>query len=91
MANTKSAAKFARTTAKRTASNRAVTSTIKNVTRKFRDTVSTGTKEESVAALKATASRLDKAASSGVIHKNAAARRKSRLAKALAKKTVAAA
>lgn len=47
--------------------------------------VTAGTKDAAQESLKAAMSALDKAAKKGVIHKNTASRRKSRLAKAIAK------
>ena len=79
MANTKSAAKRARQTTKRTARNRTVLTALKGKT-KIARTVP-GDKKATAQAL---VSSLDKAAKRGVIHKNAANRRKSRLAKRLA-------
>ena len=78
MANTKSAAKRARQTIKRTAHNRTVLTALKGKTKAVRS--ATGDK----AAAQALVSDLDKAVKRGVIHKNAANRRKSRLAKKLA-------
>jgi small subunit ribosomal protein S20 len=60
---------------------RVVTSTIKDV-RKF---VAAGSKTEAATSLAAAYQALDKAAKTGVIKKNTASRKKSRLAKALAK------
>ncbi len=82
MANTKSAAKRARQTTKRTLRNRRVLTTLKTETKRHLaggtdKTVTRATYEKLV-------SELDKAAKRGVIHKNAADRRKSRLAKKLA-------
>ncbi len=78
MANTKSAAKRARQTPKRTARNRTVLTAIKGKTKAAR--AASGDK----ALAQALVSDLDKAVKRGVIHKNAANRRKSRLAKKLA-------
>ena len=82
MANTKSAAKRARQTIKRTLRNRRVLTTLKTETKRHAaggtdKTVTRATYEKLV-------SELDKAAKRGVIHKNVADRRKSRLAKKLA-------
>ena len=78
MANTKSAAKRARQTIKRAARNRTVLTAIKSKTKAVRSAA--GDK----AAAQTLVSDLDKAVKRGVIHKNAANRRKSRLAKKLA-------
>lgn len=78
MANTKSAAKRARQTIKRTARNRTVLTALKSKTKSVRG--ASGDK----AMAQGLVSELDKAVKRGVIHKNAANRRKSRLAKKLA-------
>ena len=83
MANIKSAAKRARQAVKRAAHNSSIISGLKTEQRKFRKAVAAGdataVKEGSVRL----ASALDKAAKRGVIHKNVAARGKSRLNRAL--------
>ncbi|MFQ3578349.1 MAG: 30S ribosomal protein S20 [Verrucomicrobiia bacterium] len=84
MANTKSAAKHARTSLVRRQRNNAVKSELKTRTRTFRASISAGDKEAATKAYTALSSRLDSAAKRGVIHKNAANRSKSRIAKALA-------
>ena len=76
MANTKSAAKRARQTIKRTARNRTVLTTLKSKSKTVRSATGDGKAEATVFV-----SELDKAVKRGVIHKNAANRRKSRLAK----------
>ncbi len=78
MANTKSAAKRARQTTKRAARNRTVLTALKGKTKAAR------AKTSDTTAQRALVSGLDKAVKRGVIHKNAANRRKSRLAKRLA-------
>jgi small subunit ribosomal protein S20 len=76
MANIKSQKKRIKTNAKRHERNKATKSELK--TRVKTATKAIGT-DESDAAVRAAVKRLDMAASKGVIHKNAAARRKSRL------------
>lgn len=79
MANTKSAAKRARQTARRFSRNRSVLSRLhKGQKRAF-----AGVKADGVQIRKAI-SEIDKAAKRGIIHRNAAIRRKARLNKALA-------
>jgi small subunit ribosomal protein S20 len=79
VANIKSQKKRILTNAKRTERNKAVKSELKTrVKNAGRDA---GT-DEGAEALRIAQKRLDKAASKGVIHKNQAARRKSRLMKA---------
>jgi small subunit ribosomal protein S20 len=76
VANIKSQKKRIKTNAKRAARNKAVRSELK--TRVKTATVAAGT-EQGDDALRAALRRLDMAAAKGVIHKNQAARRKSRL------------
>ena len=85
MANTKSAAKRARQTIKRTARNRTVLTAIKGKAKTAK-----GATGDGKAAVTALVSELDKAVKRGVIHKNAANRRKSRLAKKAAAPAAAA-
>jgi small subunit ribosomal protein S20 len=85
MPNTKSAAKAMRQSRRRQATNQATKSKVKNATRILKKSLSEGNAQDAAEALKKTMSALDKAAKKGVIHKNTASRKKSRLAKALAK------
>ena len=85
MPNTKQAEKRMRVTAKRTARNRKVKSTVKTTVRRFSETLAQGSMEVAGDKFLAVVKTLDKAASKGVIHKNVAARKKSRLAKRLNK------
>lgn len=78
MANIKSQKKRILTNAKAAERNRAVRSEMKTRVKKAGSTVGT---DENEAAVRAAVKRLDAAASKGVIHKNTAARRKSRLMK----------
>lgn len=78
MANIKSQKKRILTNAKAAERNKAVRSELK--TRLKSAVASIGT-DNAVAAGRLAQKKLDKAATKGVIHKNAAARRKSRLAK----------
>ncbi len=89
MANIKSSAKSARQTITRTARNRSIKAGIKSLTKKFQRIVREGGDGESP--YRAVVSDLDRAVKRGVIHKNTAARRKSRLAKRLAASRPAAA
>ncbi|MBM7117564.1 30S ribosomal protein S20 [Archangium primigenium] len=82
MANTKSAEKRNRQAQKRRARNINVRTTVKDAVKTLRDTLTTDT-AKAPEAFKAAASRLNKAASKGVVHKRAASRRISRLAKAV--------
>ena len=78
MANIKSQKKRILTNAKAAERNRAVRSELKMCVKKAESTVGT---DENEAAVRAAVKRLDSAVSKGVIHKNTAARRKSRLMK----------
>lgn len=80
MANTKSAAKRARQTTRRTLRNRSVLSRLRTFTKQVGTEANRGA--ESVRAL---VSEIDKAAKRGILHKNAANRRKARLKKLAAK------
>ena len=80
MANIKSQKKRVLTNAKREERNKAVKSELKTRTKKALS--STGS-ENADADLRTAVKRLDMAAAKGVIHKNEAARRKSRLMKKL--------
>ena len=77
MANIKSAEKRIRQTAKRRARNQAATSHLRTAVKKYRQADAAGRAK----ALPATYSEIDLALKTGVIHRNAAARYKSRLAK----------
>jgi small subunit ribosomal protein S20 len=78
MANIKSQKKRNITNAKRHERNKAVKAELKTRTKRVEATLGT---DDSDDAVKAAIKRIDSAASKGVIHKNAAARKKSRLMK----------
>ena len=82
MANTKSAEKRNRQAQKRRARNINVRTTVKDAVKTLRDTLTTDA-GKAPDAFKAAASRLNKAAAKGVLHKRTASRRISRLAKAV--------
>lgn len=86
MANTKSAIKAARKTERQTLRNKAVKTRLKTLHKKFEATATGDDKEAIRSAGAAYASAMDRATKSGVVHRNAAARAKSHIAKALAKK-----
>jgi small subunit ribosomal protein S20 len=79
MANTKSAAKRARQTLKRSARNRRVLTRLRGMQRQVRSNASVDAKQ-----VVDMISAVDKAAKRGIIHRNAARRRKARLNRALA-------
>jgi small subunit ribosomal protein S20 len=80
MANHFSALKRARQTEKRTARNRANTSRVRTALRSLRESIAAGDKTAAGKIYTETVSALDKAIQKGVLHKNTAARYKSRLA-----------
>jgi len=82
VANIKSQIKRNRQTIVRTERNKAVRSELKTRT-KNASVAATEVAENAAELVRAAQKRIDSAASKGVIHKNAAARRKSRLAKKL--------
>jgi small subunit ribosomal protein S20 len=79
MANHFSALKRARQTEARTENNRANTSRLRTALRKLRQTLESGDAKQAKTAFGSTVSMIDKAVKKGVIHKNTAARYKSRL------------
>jgi small subunit ribosomal protein S20 len=82
MPNNASAEKRMRQERKRRMHNRMVKSIVKTQITKARQAIA-GQVEDAEAAVRAAVSELDRAAKKGVIHKNNAARRKSRLMKQL--------
>ncbi len=91
MANIKSSAKRARQSVKRRARNRYYQATARTYVKKARAQVETGDVETAEVTIQQAIKALDKAAQKGIIHKNNAARRKSRLVKAFNKAKAAAA
>ncbi len=85
MANTRSAEKRIRQTKRRTLRNKMVKSRVRTAIRRFREALTTGDREAVMAAFARASRELDKAALKGIIHKNAANRRKSRLSQAIAR------
>ena len=81
MANTKSAAKRARQTERRSLRNRSVLTRIRTLSKR------PGEAEAKPSNIAALLSAIDKAAKRGIIHRDAANRRKARLARARAIKT----
>lgn len=81
MANTKSAIKAARKTARLTVRNKAVSTRLKTLHKKFEAAAASGDQDAARAAGIAYTSAMDRATKSGVVHKNAAARAKSHVAK----------
>lgn len=81
MANHKSAEKRIRQTEKRTAVNRSNRSRLRTQIKKLRAALLHHDKDQSTELLNPTISIIDKAVNKGIIHKNTAARYKSRLTK----------
>jgi small subunit ribosomal protein S20 len=79
MPNTPSAKKRQRTNEQRRVRNRAVKSAVKTQIKKVTSAMTDGKSTDVDAEFRAAVKKLDKAAAKGVIHKNAAARTKSRL------------
>jgi small subunit ribosomal protein S20 len=89
MPHTRSAKKNLRKTAKRRLRNRAAKKAIKTQVKEVIAVAKTGTVEELQKQYNEAAKKLDKAASRRVLHPNAAARKKSQLAKMLHRKQTA--
>ena len=83
MANTKSSEKRIRSNERKRVRNQMYRSRVKTMVRKAEEQILTG--ESSEEAIRMAISTLDKAAGKGIIHKNNAARRKSRLVAKLVK------
>ncbi len=84
MGNSNSAKKRERQNLKRRARNRWRKAQVKDAIRTFDELMRAGDLDKAQEQLKTVYKRLDQVAAKGTIHKNAAARRKSRLAKRLA-------
>lgn len=84
MANIKSAIKRNRQNEKRRLRNRVYRGSTRTQIKKARLMITSGDHENAVVEVNEAIKKLDRAASKGVIHKNNAARRKSRLMKHLA-------
>jgi len=83
MPNTSSAKKRLRQNEKRRIHNRAAKSAMRTNIRRVREAVEAGDSEKAQAEYRSAQKKIDKAASRNLIHKNAAARSKSRLVKLL--------
>lgn len=80
MANTKSAKKATRVAARRTTINKNRVSRIRTTVRKVEEAIAAGDQAAAAAALKAAQPELMRGAQKGVMHKNTASRKVSRLA-----------
>lgn len=83
MANIKSAKKRILTTQKKTERNKAVKTEVKTYVKKVDKAIASGNKEDATKALKDAQTKLSKASSKGVLHKNTAGRKIGRLTKAV--------
>jgi small subunit ribosomal protein S20 len=81
MANTSSAKKATRVAARRAAINKNRLSQVRSSVRKVEEAIASGNKSAAEAALKAAEPELIRGAQKGIVHKNAASRKVSRLAK----------
>lgn len=84
MPNIKSAKKRVLVTASKAASNRHQKTGLKTAIKKARAAVAEGDKAAAGSAYTNAQSAIDRAAAKGILHKNTAARRKSRLARSMA-------
>ncbi len=80
MANTTSAKKATRKIARRTEVNKARRSRMRTFLRKVEEAIASGDKASAAEALKAAQPEIMRAAQKGVVHKNTASRKVSRLA-----------
>lgn len=80
MANTPSAKKAARKIARRTEVNGARRSRMRTFLRKVEEAIASGKSDDATAALRAAEPEIMRAAQKGVLHKNTASRKVSRLA-----------
>ncbi|MDK2822657.1 MAG: small subunit ribosomal protein [Clostridia bacterium] len=81
MANIKSAMKRAKKAKVRALRNRTIKSTVKTMIKRFEEAVQAANVEEAKIRLQKAIKTIDKAASKGILHKNNAANKKSRLTK----------
>jgi small subunit ribosomal protein S20 len=85
MATTTSARKANRQIARRTAVNKARRSQMRTALRQVEDAIISGDKKKALAAMQQAEPELMRAAGKGLVHKNAASRKVSRLARRIAK------
>ena len=81
MPNIKSAVKRVSVIEKKTLQNNMIKSGYRTAVKKFEASVEAGNKEEAEANFKAAVKKIDQACSKGVIKKNTASRKKSKMAK----------
>lgn len=85
MPNTANAKKALRKSFKRRDRNRMQRSALRTYLKRVREAIAAGDKEKATAEFQLVTKKLDQAAAKNLLHKNAAARTKSRLAKAMKK------
>jgi small subunit ribosomal protein S20 len=85
MANTKSAQKAARVIARRTEVNKARRSRMRGFVRKVEEAITSGDRTKALAAMQEAEPVIMRAAQKGIVHKNTASRKVSRLAQGIAK------
>ena len=79
MPNTKSAERRTRSNARKQTANHMVNSRLKTLEKTYAELLGQGKKEDAATALRQVSAALDKAAKTGVLHRSAANRKKSRL------------
>ncbi len=84
MANTSSAQKATRVIARRTAINKARRSRLRNTVRTVEEAIASGDREKAIEALKVAEPLIQRSAQKGIVHRNAADRKVSRLTKRVA-------
>lgn len=85
MANTKSARKVTRKITRRTIVNKARRSVLRNSVRKIEEAIASGDRKAALAAFKEAEPVIMRSAQRGVVHKNNASRKVSRLSHRIAK------
>ncbi len=85
MPNTKSAAKAMRQSLRRRDNNLKTKNKVRAATKQVKKLIGDKNVDEALKALQAAMSALDKAVKKGVLHKNTASRKKSRMAKSIAR------
>lgn len=85
MANTSSAKKAARKIARRTEINKARRSRMRTYVRKVEEAIASGDRSAALAVMREAEPHLRRAAQKGVVHKNTASRKVSRLSQQIAK------
>ena len=85
MANTKSAKKAARKIARRAIINKSRRSRVRNYVRRVEEAIAAGDRDRALVVMKEAEPQIMRAAQKGVLHKNSASRKVSRLVARIAK------